>query len=171
MPKRSRISTNGGYHDGRYAFNPQHKKAKAKRRKGRRREDTYEKTWGIKVGELDSRRIHPLAPVSTRSLAGYCDKRITRSCENVYAWRVWKKTRDIKLNPEAVFSVCRMPTSPETASKMLQRAYFLPSTSTVAFLFPSSFFLSFHLFRRKIQIVLPIKDFWLFLLIAYTHRD
>lgn len=24
-------------------------------------------------------------PVSTRSLTGYCDKRITRSCENVYA--------------------------------------------------------------------------------------
>lgn len=146
-----------------------------KRRKLREEREGEEKIRTRKlevlIGELDSRRIHPLAPVSTRSLAGYCDKRITRSCENVYAWRVWKKTRDIKLNPEAVFSICRMPTSPETASKMLQRAYFLPSTSTVAFLFPSSFFLSFHLFRRKIQIVLPIKDFWLFLLIAYTHRD
>lgn len=154
-----------------------YEKAKAKRRKGEE-EIRTRKLEVLKLANLIADVSTPspsfyatTPPVSTRSLAGYCDKRITRSCENVYAWRVWKKTRDIKLNPEAVFSACRMPTSPETVSKMLQRAFSLFLFDR-CFLFSVFLFLSFHSFRRKIQIVLPIKDFWSIILAycVYSSR-
>lgn len=68
-----------------------YEKAKAKRRKGEE-EIRTRKLEVLKLANLIADVSTPplsfyatTPPVSTRSLAGYCDKRITRSCENVYA--------------------------------------------------------------------------------------
>lgn len=68
-----------------------YEKAKAKRRKGEK-EIRTRKLEVLKLANLIADVSTPplsfyatTPPVSTRSLAGYCDKRITRSCENVYA--------------------------------------------------------------------------------------
>lgn len=79
------------YHDMYIQSAAVYEKAKAKRRKGEK-EIRTRKLEVLKLANLIADVSTPspsfyatTPPVSTRSLAGYCDKRITRSCENVYA--------------------------------------------------------------------------------------
>lgn len=149
-----------------------------------RRLKRYEKTWGIKVGELDSRRIHPfLSPVflclHTLSLLFprvlWQDIAIKELLVRVRTSTLDECERKLVIL-NWILRLSFLSVGCLRLRKLLQRCFkerSLASSSTVAFFFPSflsSFSFSFRSFRRKIQIVLRIQRFfgWLFLCI---YRD
>lgn len=98
---------------------------------------------------------HPLAPVSTRSLAGYCDKRITRSSLPASVRRVSLDECERKLVIlNRILRLSFLSTSDAYVSGNCFKERSLSSSSTV-FLF--LFFLSF-VSKKKIQMVLSIND-------------
>lgn len=96
---------------------------------------------------------HPLAPVSTRSLAGYCDKRITRSSLPASVRRVSLDECERKLVIlNRILRLSFLSDAYVSGNCFKERS--LSSSSTV-FLF--LFFLSF-VSKKKIQMVLSIND-------------
>lgn len=92
---------------------------------------------------------HPLAPVSTRSLAGYCDKRITRSSLPASVRRVSLDECERKLVIlNRILRLSFLSVGCLRLRKLLQRMFSL-FDRCFPFSFFFFFFSSFHSFRRR----------------------